>query len=542
MKKYLNKLALIFAVLILGFNTGCETLEVENLNQPDMRRVLASPDDVRGVVMSSFNSYWVAIKQYNIAMAAHVMADHTTASWGNFAWRDMSNEPRAAWNNDPAYGEADLSESVYYGLNAVISSVNDAIVLINGGMEIGLNGADNPMVLASAHLLRGLSLGQLGLSFDQAMVSKTEEAPGGDVAAYLAALQFQPWSEVIEEALEDLEKVVEIINANPAFTLPAGTVNGMTITSDYMRRLANSYAARFLTLGARTRAQNQTMNWTAKYTWADVLAFTNNGITVDFAPIGNGLPWDGGSWWDLNIKYLRQDGWGRVDMRIINMMDPSQPMRYPTDATGLPTVGTPPNGGVAVSADERLETDFQFIAGNNFIPGRGGWHFSHYRHSRYDMPPTTSTEGLFMGESVGPLRELRAYENLLMRAEAMVRTGNLTGAIAILNDPANPRKSRGDLLDLPGAAPADVILRAIFYERFIELFHNGYLISFCDTRRNDDLQFGSPLHWPVPGRELMALRMPVYTFGGWAAADGVNTSNQGRWIWPLYHFPPPAGL
>lgn len=539
MKRYLNKLALIFVVLMFSVNTGCEKLEVENLNQPDMERVLASPNDVRSVVMSTFNAYWTAIKVYNIAMTAHVMADHSTCSWGNFAWRDMSNEPRAAWNNDPSYGDSDLSEAVYYGLNAVISTVNDAIVLINGGMNIGTNGADNAMVLASAFVLRGMSIGQLGLTFDKAMVSKTDEAPGGDIPTYLANLDFKPWNEVIEESIKDLKKAIEIIEANPSFTLPASAVNGMSITSDYLKRLASSYAARFLALGARTKAQNDNMAWTANYGWADVLTFANNGITVDFAPVGNGLPWDGGSWWDLNIKYLRQSGWGRVDMRIINMLDPAQPVRYPTDGSGLATLGPPPNGGLAVSPDKRLPVDFQFLPSNDFRPERGGWHFSHYRHSRYDLPATTSTEGLNMGESIGPLRELRAYDNLLMKAEAMVRTGDVPGAAAILNDGANPRKARGELVDV--AATADAVLKAIFYERFIELFHNGYMISFCDTRRKDDLQYGSPLHWPVPGKELMALGLPVYTFGGWANADGVNTSNKGQWIWSSYHFPPPAG-
>jgi starch-binding outer membrane protein, SusD/RagB family len=92
-----------------------------------------------------------------------------------------------------------------------------------------------------------------------------------------------------------------------------------------MAQLANSYAARFLALGARNMAQNADMNWTDKYSWTDVLNFANNGLTTDFAPIGQGLPWDGGSWWDLNIKYLRQPGWGRVDCRVVNLLDPAYP-------------------------------------------------------------------------------------------------------------------------------------------------------------------------------------------------------------------------
>ena len=303
---------------MLGINTSCEKLEVENTNLPDMERVLASPEDVKLVVMGQFQSYFQTIKTYNVAMTAHVAADHTTASWGNFAWRDMSWEPRRAWNNDPSYSYAYVTEVIYYDLNGVISSVSDAIVLINGGMEIGPNGADNNMVLASAFLIRGMSLGQLGLTFDKAMVSKTDEAPGGDVSAYLAQLDFLPWNEVLEEAIADLDKAIEIADAN-SFELPTGTINGMTVNNEYIKQLASSYAARFLTLGSRTKAQNEDLSWTDKYSWSDVLAYANNGITVDFAPEGNGLPWNGGSWYDLNIKYLRQPGWGRVDMRIINL-------------------------------------------------------------------------------------------------------------------------------------------------------------------------------------------------------------------------------
>lgn len=535
MKRYISKFTLLVAVLVLGVNTSCEKLEVENTNVPDMERVLASPEDVKLVVMGQFLSYFQTIKTYNVGMTAHVAADHTTCSWGNFAWRDMSWEPRRAWNNDPSYNDADLTEVIYYDLNGVISSVNDAIMLINGGMEIGPNGADNNMVLASAFLIRGMSLGQLGLTFDKAMVSKTDEAPGGDVNTYLAELDFKPWNEVLEEAIADLDKAIAIAKAN-SFDIPTGTLNGMTVNNEYIAKLASSYAARFLALGARTKAQNEDLSWTSNYSWSDVLTYANNGLTVDFAPVGNGLPWDGGSWYDLNIKYLRQSGWGRVDMRIINMIDPNQPVRYPTDSEGLATIGTPHNDGLATTVDARFTQDFQYLAANNFRPERGGWHFSHYRHSRYDLPATTSSEGLHMGESIGPIRELRVWENELMKAEAMARTGDVAGAAAILNSASGPRKARGNMPDVAGNK--EDVLKAIFYERFTELMHNGYLISFCDTRRNDDLQYGTPLHFPVPGKELLALGLEMYTFGGVANADGVNTSNGGDWIKAEYHFTP----
>jgi starch-binding outer membrane protein, SusD/RagB family len=529
MKNIKKILGFVVMLSLFGLQTGCEELEVENLNQPNIADVLSSPSDARNVAESSFLSYWQTIKTYNIGMTAQVAADQTTVSWGNFGWRDNSAEPRNPWNNSPSYNDSDMTEEVYYGLYAAISSVNDLIFIIQEeGMQIG-GGADNNMVLATAHLIRGLSFGQLGITFDQAMLPYHDSD--------LSLLEFKPWNEVLEAAIADLKVAIELCEAN-TFQWGASAVNGISVTNTFMKELAASYAARFLTLGARNKSQNDDMSWTTQYGWADVLAFTEKGLTRDFAPEGQGLPWDGGTWWDLNIKYLRQPGWGRTDCRVVNLLDPQYPVRYPTDEQGLavapPQVHEDLDPGAARSADARFPVYFQYLASNDFVPGRGGWHFSHYRHSRYDFPASTSEEGFGMGESRGPLFELRVYDNALMKAEAMARTGNVAGAAAILNDPANPRVGVGQLPEV--AADLNAVLNAVFYERDIELFHNGYLISFCDMRRRDMLQQGTPLHYPVPGKELETLEMPIYTFGGYNNADGVNTSNGGDWIKPYYHF------
>jgi starch-binding outer membrane protein, SusD/RagB family len=121
-----------------------------------------------------------------------------------------------------------------------------------------------------------------------------------------------------------------------------------------------------------------------------------------------------------------------------------------------------------------------------------------------------------------------------MLAEAYLRTNMLTEAAEIINNTNNPRKIRGGLADI--ATSKDEILEAIFYERDIELFLNGYLIHFCDMRRRDMLQHGTQLHFPIPANELIRLNMNVYTFGGIENADGINTSNGGDWIKPYYHF------
>lgn len=542
MKKHIFNIKLVALFMVLGIAlSSCEELEVENPNNPSMEDVLSTPDDVRGVVQSAFYQYWTTFKQYTIHMTASVAADHTTASWGNFGWLDNSLEPRGPWNNDPSYGDSDMTESVWYDGYAVISQVNDALFAVNvEEMEIGQGGADNDMVIASSMFIRGVTLGKLALTFDQAfVVNETSD---------LIALELQPWNEVMEAAIEDLLAAVAIAEET-SFEWPSATMPGLAINNNYIVELANSYAARFLALGARTEAQSDDISWTNLYDWSDVLTFTENGITTDFAPTGDGLPWEGGTWWDLGIKYLRNPGWGRIDSRVINLMDEDYFVRYPTDGQGLPLPALDDDGnthpdfpdphddnavGMAKSDDARILVDFQYLASNAFNPGRGGYHFSHYRHSRYDMPASTSEEGHYMGESVGPLFEFRAYNNELLKAEAMARTGDVGGAANILNDASLPRIARGELEEVD--VNYDDVMHAIFYERQIELAHNGYLLPFCDMRRRDLLQRGTPLHYPVPGRELGTLQMEIYTFGGYNNADGVNTSDGGDWIVPYYHF------
>lgn len=526
-----NLRQVLFTLFFLGI-LSCETLEIENLNEPNTADILTSPGDVKDLVQESFLDYWQAIKGYNVAMTAHVMADHTTASWAGWGWLESSHEPRLEFINKTTHSNYSVYSNAYFELNKVITKVNDALIrILHNSVMVGLDGNENPMIEATAYLIRGMSLGQLGLTHDKSMIPLHDSD--------IANLEFQPWNKVIEAAIEDLKRAIQI-SKNNTFEWPSGTVNGMKIDNIYISQLAYSYAARFLTLGARNKLQNDDLSWTSMYDWNEVIYFTQSGIIEDFAPLGNGVPWNGGTWWDLNIKYLRQQGWGRVDCRIINLLDPDYPVRYPTDEEGFPLA--PPivhsdlGPGRAMSSDARLLTDFQYLASNSFRPERGGWHFSHYRHSRYDFPATTNAEGNFMGESLGPMKELSAYDNQLMLAEAYARTNMIAEAAAIINNPDNPRIARGQLPEV--LENKDDILNVIFYERYIELFNNGYLISFCDMRRTDDLQYGTPLHFPVPAADLITLGKDIYTFGGEKNADGVNTSTGGDWIKPYYHFTP----
>jgi hypothetical protein len=55
---------------------------------------------------------------------------------------------------------------------------------------------------------------------------------------------------------------------------------------------------------------------------------------------------------------------------------------------------------------------------------------------------------------------------------------------------------------------------ALMYEKRIDLFPLDAAATFFDQRGWGKLLRGTPLHFPVHGRELETLGLPIYTFGG----------------------------
>jgi hypothetical protein len=175
--------------------------------------------------------------------------------------------------------------------------------------------------------------------------------------------------------------------------------------------------------------------------------------------------------------------------------------------------------GPGYTGDKRLDAYFTYSSDLSFFRAsrNDGILRSHYYITRYDE--------LYAATGVGPTVVMYKYANELYLAEAEAMLDNLDAALAILNDPANPRKAVGEMPDLPGTLTKQEILDVIFAERDIELGRTEYGIPFTDMRRKDALQIGTFLHLPVPADELVTLGLPVYTFGGVANADGINTAD-----------------
>jgi len=116
------------------------------------------------------------------------------------------------------------------------NSVNPVIDLIIKGAKLGNEGKDNASILALCYYLQGAILGQLGLCFDQAMIMKENTDP--------ATVQFSPYTDVMNAAIESLEKSIHICDS-VSFQLNANVVNGYILNSERLKRLSHSYIARF---------------------------------------------------------------------------------------------------------------------------------------------------------------------------------------------------------------------------------------------------------------------------------------------------------
>lgn len=435
-----------------------------------------------------FQNWYNIVNGYNGPGLALVgMADAGTCSWGNVGMRDTSSEPRVAWNNETTYGNAAATASYF---NALYNNINDANNLM---IKITTDGDDlnDPSPKRTESLTRfaqAAYLGSVALVFDQVWL-KDETGPlnDGQSVTPMEALDF---------CLEKLDLAIAIADNN-SFEITTDFVNGLTLTSTQWSQFLNSFAARLMVNMPRNATQKAAIDW------SKVLAYSNKGLTYDFNVTSDS--WT--TWYTEWVYYQIYPGWGRTDMRVINMLDPNTP-DYFTEASGVYPESS--------SDDSRLASDFQYLTSQDFIASRGVYHYSTYRHSRYDAQAHGSNW-------TGATPEMLKAENDLYKAEAQLRTGDLAGAAATIN--AGSRSLRGNLPAI--GATATEIEDAIHYERIIELMNSGMGLAFFEMRGKDLLQAGTPLHFPVPGEVLLAGGFEIYTFGGTTGVAGEDYSTGG---------------
>jgi hypothetical protein len=470
---------LLLVVSCQDFSTD---LEVENLENPNDFILTSDPVALTATAGSIFQNWYMATHSYyGPGLALGVMSDAMTCSWGNSGMRDLSSEPRVAFNNSSSYGSAYITNNYFNSMYSVLSDANTLALAVKNGAAF-----ENPkQIEVVAKLGQALSIGYLALLFDKVWLSDETGVVGEGPANYKDAMTF---------ALTKLDEAIVIANANNV-SFPDNWWPGNGGNATILKQFMNSLGARMLVNNVRNSAQKATIDWTK------VLNYTNNGLTTDFKVTMDDVTW----YAEAPQTYLLYPGWGRVDMRVINLMDPNTTSYW---ADGIITL--PP----ATSADARLLTDYQYRSSNDFAAARGYYHYSNYRYQRLDDYITQWTI---------PVVEISKAENDMFKAEAMASLNNLTGAAGVIN--AGTRVSRGNLPAV--AATLTAVKAAIHYERMVEFAHTGMGITFFEMRKENLLQKGTLLHFPIPGKALESIPAPGYTFGGTQGVAGEDYSNAG---------------
>ena len=514
----------------LAFAGACNPdLEVTNPNAPDVARAIATPSDVRQLIGSSYNTWYLAMQGCLFApcepytgIATGVMADNMTMAFGNFGARFNGQEPRLAYNNSSSAADGLVASGAWDGMYSALGAANDGLGAINRGIRVatGLSAPDETeQFKAFAHMVQGLSIGYVALVFDKGFVVKeTTEQGTAELVSY---------QEVNAAAVESLDSTIAAATGK-TWSIPAEFTPGVTLTADRLARMANTMAARQLAYVPRTSAENKAVDW------ARVLAYAEKGISTGATPFPLQIQGDFNLWFDITKGYTQRAGsWVRLDQRVVQLADPSQPVVW-TSADGsappFPSIadlrfahGTPDAAGNITQPG----ADFHFFAVVPFALARGVYFYSQWAPVRY-FEHSWSAPAPFT--TVVPY--VLAAENDLLIAEGLVRTnGDKARAAALIN---KTRVGRGGLTPLSGASSSNDLLGAIFYERDVELFDTAAGQAWFDRRRIDldityngvpigntwafrggsNLQKGTPRSLPVPAKELETLAMPVYTFGG----------------------------
>jgi hypothetical protein len=187
-----------------------------------------------------------------------------------------------------------------------------------------------------------------------------------------------------------------------------------------MVKLAHSFIARYMATNARTPAERAAVNWNS------VISHVDQGITEDFDVYGDDI-----LWWSYLKSYGEFNGWARADMRTVGPADQgggyqnwiASPVEqrnqfYMTDVEDLRISNT------ATGEARDSGTHFGMVGNSPFRVNRGTYHYSYYNHLRW-IP--------YWEDWLGDMTMMRVEEMNLLKAEGLYRTGNVQGAVDLIN-------------------------------------------------------------------------------------------------------------
>lgn len=538
MHRRTTRIGLVALAAALITSAGCQDLQVDNPNAPDRDRAIANPQDVENIIIGAFPTVWAPLHRgtptsgnTNVGMLWSAWGrEGTTTSMLGGIWEAATREPL-----QPLFNELTINASTgpigpvnaWLDLHRAASSANDGLAAIANQIEMPTEAATK-RAMAMALFVRGMALGNLALGWGQATVLDENTEFGSD-AAKVVRENIRPYPEVLDAALASFSEAADIA-ASTNFTIPAEwfrTFEG--VSSAELIRVANSFKAKYMVYNARSPEERDNVDWN------EVLRLTESGVTANFAPV---ISQESGG---LVSHYIRQSQLNsrgglqqsRADYDLIGPADVSgtwqEYLATPLHLRDKIMITTP-DRRITGPTPESNGTYFRFVVNPGgapdsqygFVTDRGLYNFSNYQWFRYG--------GSFYNIAV-PL--MGVDENRLIRAEALLRLGREAEAAELINVTRTRTQRIGttNYPGLPAVTAAGVpeaddcvpqtrtgacgsLLDALIYERRVELYGVDAMRAYADNRGFGLLREGTPIHMPIPARELAALDLPVYTFGG----------------------------
>ncbi|HYC50893.1 MAG TPA: hypothetical protein VEB19_07295 [Gemmatimonadaceae bacterium] len=436
------------------------------------------------------------------------------------------------------------------------------------------NGLNTSRATWFCKFVQGVGHIQLGILYDKALLVD-DGIPFADMDIY--STDHRPPAEVIAHGMALLQEAIDSAKVTctatptppcvPALSTPTTWANGVAYTNQDIIKLASSWKARAMLYGIRSDA-----DWTATDApgyWDRVIAYVDSGITSSIGGVafsqpngfvvqadntirgartftyatvsnnaytGTGTPATNAGrisqeflgpgdttsaylWWrglsDAgDLLQLHDTTYESPDRRMPRFNEPL------TSATATPIAGTGTYFG-------RLSNLFQATAANS------PWANTRYYNKRFQGTSQYHLNGL--------VSTMRPAEMDLIKAEALIRrngAGDIDAAATLIN---RTRVTNGGLTALPngmtqtslipGAAPGNAgaacvprsfrdpsqcgtIMDALLWEKRLENSGVESTINWADWRRFGMLREGSLISLPIHGRELVALGLPYYTYGG----------------------------
>lgn len=544
MRKHVSKFIAGSGMLLGLMACSGDSLNVVNVNDPDVARAYATPAGVEGVVAGlgvQLNNTQRATESVNTQ--ARILSGENIASVANFGMAARSQVPRSIISNELGNDNQSGNLANFNQFSRVTRTASNAIAAVNrliaGGNTIG-SPAQDARAKAFAYLILGQALGNLSLAYDSAAIV-TPATPSDEVPGLSGAAQ------VNAAALSMLDSAIAIANSAAAtngasgFPLPTTWISGVALTRDGFVRLARSFKARFRAGVARTPAQRAAVNW------ASVIDDATNGIAADFnITLGGTTGWSAA--YDFNQMYVT-GGWHAVPYFYYGMADVSGSydawLASPVASRRAFTVITPDKrwpAGATRAAQQAAGPTVALAPGVYFrnrptgedvpLVGPGD---SQYDHRRYGAQWLNSVQGAYT--------DMSKTEMDMLAAEGHIRAGNLAAAVALVNvtrvknglDPIGSVASATapystDLSKCVPRVPAapsftstvcGSLLEAMKYEKRMETAYTGYFIWMADNRGWGDLVEGTVVEWPVPYQEMQARQKSYY--------NGTNRAPKGTY-------------